>query len=87
MTSAEAWDVLDAAAAIGRAHGCECDPVIGRGVLSLRFWRGEAGGSMAVVLTEAELNACADSPAVKELVERRVVEAFKLHGHARRATA
>jgi hypothetical protein len=91
VTIAEAWDVLDAAGAIGRAFGFNCYPTVGRGYLELDFARGGANGvasvEFAVVLAEADLNACADTAAVLALVERRVVEAFKLHGHARRATA
>jgi hypothetical protein len=92
VTIAEAWDILDAAGAIGRAYGFECYPTVGRGYLELDFARGGSRGMasveiFAVVLAEADLTACADTAAVRELVERRVVEAFRLHGHARRASA
>ncbi len=74
VTIAEAWDILDAADAIGRAHGYECYPVIRRGALEVGFFR--AGRAVAVVLLLADLDACATTAARRELVERRVAEAF-----------
>jgi hypothetical protein len=85
MTIAEAWDVIDAAGDIGHAHGYECYPTVARCYLELDFVRGD--NVFAAVITGADLNACADFAAVRELVERRVAEAFVARGVARRANA
>lgn len=74
MTIAEAWDVLDAADVIARAHGWECVPTIRRGFLHLQLERGSA--IRHVVLADADLDACTDIAAKREMAQREVAGAL-----------
>ena len=70
MTLHEAWDILEAAGAIARAHGWECYPTVRLRCLVIELQRGFE--RRIVVLTEDQLEACADTAAVRALVEREV---------------
>lgn len=74
MTLAEAWDVLDAADQVARAHGWACWPVLTPGWLHIELERGRRW--RVVVLSQQQIEACAGPAELRALVEREVAQAL-----------
>jgi hypothetical protein len=70
VTFAEAWDVLDAADQVARAHGWACWPVLTPKMLHIELERGRRW--RVVVLTQQQVEACADVAALRALVDLEV---------------